>query len=132
MLRPQSLTDVIARVHMGEKFEFSLAEFIDEVNRCENEDDLVNMISDDPGLISKEVSGYQEYWNTYVGGIAEHIARLNNISIPEWTNSTDRMLKKAWFANGGLKSLNAMLVAESPLSFRRRFIFAEKNPLMRI
>jgi hypothetical protein len=43
----------------------------------------------------------------------------------------DRFLSRAWFDNHGLQSLNAMMLAQSPLAFRRRFIFTEAHPLRR-
>lgn len=130
--RPKTLTEVVRRINNGGKLSYALAEFIDEVLKMKDPEGLLAMIEKDPGLIDPEADYFESFQNAYIGGIAEHIARINDIEIPYWVNDKSRMLKKAWFANAGLKSLNAMLIAESPLAFRRRFIFAEKNPLNRI
>ena len=42
-----------------------------------------------------------------------------------------KLLRRAWFDNQGLISLNATMLKESPLAFRRRFIFTEAQPLRR-
>lgn len=47
-----------------------------------------------------------------------------------WTESPRRSLPRPWFA-GGLKNLKAILLAESPVAFRRRNLFVSANTLSR-
>ena len=50
--------------------------------------------------------------------------------IPDWVEKPDRFLNEPFFA-GGLDSLKATLLVESPLAFRRRLIFISANALSR-
>jgi hypothetical protein len=52
------------------------------------------------------------------------------LPIPPWVEQPQRFLDKPFFA-GGLESLKAILLAESPLAFRRRQIFVSANALSR-
>ena len=65
-----------------------------------------------------------------LGAMAEHLARRWNLSIPQWTEQPARFLKRPHFTTP-LNGLRALLLAQSPLAFRRRFIFTEHEPLRR-
>lgn len=129
--RPKSLLEVVRIVNSGEdKFSFALSEFIDETKKM-GPSVLAAALKDDPGFVDEKNPGYAHWQNAYLGATAEHLCRAVKIQIPEWTEKRARFLTRAWFDNGGLSSLNAMMLAESPLSFRRRMIFTEAKPLRR-
>jgi hypothetical protein len=65
-----------------------------------------------------------------IGGIGEHLARRWHLRIPPWTEHPARFLKRAHFPTP-LEGLKPMLIAQSPLAFRRRLIFTEHEPLRR-
>jgi len=65
-----------------------------------------------------------------LGAIGEHLARRWNLIIPEWVNDPSRFLKRPYFTSP-LEGFKALLIAESPLAFRRRLIFTEAEPLRR-
>jgi len=48
---------------------------------------------------------------------------------PRWTNHPERFLPRPWFM--GHERMKGFWLAESPLAFRRRFIFTEAEPLRR-
>jgi hypothetical protein len=68
--------------------------------------------------------------DAYLAAVAEHLARKCELAIPSWVEHPQRFLDKPFFA-GGLESLKAILLAESPLAFRRRQIFVSANALSR-
>jgi hypothetical protein len=82
------------------------------------------MLDPEPELIGDAVL------DATLGGIAEHLARRWGLSIPKWTERSERFLKRPHFPTPFSK-LRPLLVAQSPLAFRRRFIFTEHEPLKR-
>jgi hypothetical protein len=129
--RPQSFKQAAMLVNAG-LYEFgeALAELIDETKRM-NSVALAGALAEEPPLLKKHNVDYGDWQDSYLAAAAEHIARGASVEIPKWTDGRERFLARAWFDNHGLKSLNAMMIAESPLAFRRRFIFTEARPLRR-
>lgn len=68
--------------------------------------------------------------DAYLAALAEHLALSGRLSVPEWTEEPGRFLSEPFFA-GGLESLKATLLVESPLAFRRRLIFISADGLSR-
>jgi hypothetical protein len=68
--------------------------------------------------------------DAYLAALAEHLALSDRIDVPEWTEHPTRFLREPFFA-GGLESLKAILLVESPLAFRRRLIFISADGLSR-
>ena len=71
-----------------------------------------------------------ERHNATLGAVAEHLARRWSLSIPEWTEDSERFLNRPYFPTP-LEDFKALLIAQSPLAFRRRLIFVEAEPLRR-
>jgi hypothetical protein len=69
--------------------------------------------------------------NAYLAAVAETLCREAGLSPPAWTEEPGRFLRMPWFAGGGLESLKALLLAESPVAFRRRNLFVSANALAR-
>ena len=68
--------------------------------------------------------------DAYLAALAEHLALSHRLATPGWTEQPDRFLSEPFFA-GGLESLKAILLVESPLAFRRRLIFISADGLSR-
>ncbi len=68
--------------------------------------------------------------NAYLAAVAETLCREVSLSPPAWTESPCCYLHRPWFA-GGLETLKAILLAESPVPFRRRNLFVSANALAR-
>jgi hypothetical protein len=68
--------------------------------------------------------------DAYVAAVAEHLARIYGLQIPEWSETHGNGLRKPFFA-GGPQSLKGVLVAESLTAFRRRLPFVSKDALSR-
>ena len=120
--KPDSLGEVVRRVKAGEqKFDPSLREFLDSFYA--NADARQRAIEAQPDSIDA-------VHDAYVAAVAEHLARVYGLSIPEWSETHGNGLHEPFFA-GGLQSLKGVLTAESPTAFRRRLLFVSKDALSR-
>jgi hypothetical protein len=120
--KPNSLAAVVRRVKAGEqKFDPSLREFLDSFYA--NADARQRAIEEQPDSIDA-------VHDAYVAAVAEHLARVYGLSIPEWSETHGNGLHEPFFA-GGLQSLKGVLTAESPTAFRRRLLFVSKDALSR-
>jgi hypothetical protein len=113
---------VVRRVKPGERrFDPSLREFLDSF--------YVNPESRQQAIEGRPDS-IDALHDAYVAAVAEHLARICGLQIPEWSESHGNGLREPFFA-GGLQSLKGVLVAESPTAFRRRLLFVSKDALSR-
>ena len=120
--KPATLEEVVRRVKTGEqKFDPSLREFLDSF--YVNPDGRQQAIEQRPASIDA-------VQDAYVAAVAEHLARVYGLQIPEWSETHGNGLREPFFA-GGLQSLKGVLVAESPTAFRRRLLFVSKDALSR-
>ena len=70
-------------------------------------------------------------YKAYIAAAVEELCLKNNLEIPAWIFNRRYFLKEPFFV-GGLESLKAFLIVESPLPFRRRNIFVSENVLHRV
>ncbi|MCP5103975.1 MAG: hypothetical protein GY950_11380 [bacterium] len=107
-----------------EEIKYVLANFIDEFNSAGIEKKK-KMVERFPftGIEEKK-------YCAYVAAMVEELCFTNDLDIPEWVFDKKYRLKEPFFV-GGLESLKAFLIVESPLSFRRRNIFVSANVLKR-
>jgi len=122
-LRPQSISEIADRVLRGvQPFDPSVAEFLDEwqtMPQAEREP----AITIEPVRIGRVK-------DAYLAALAEHLASESQLAMPAWTEANSRFLDEPFFA-GGLESLKAILLAESPPAFRRRLVFISADALSR-
>lgn len=120
--KPGTLGEVVRRVKTGEQtFDPSIWEFLDLF--YVNPDSRQQAIEERPASIDA-------VHDAYVAAVAEHLARVYGLRIPEWSEIHGNGLREPFFA-GGLQSLKGVLVAESPTAFRRRLLFVSKDALSR-
>lgn len=120
--RPSSLREVARRVLDGaERFDPALREFLDHFYA--DAADRQACIADRPDELG-------EVEDAYLAAVAEHLALSYALSVPDWTEEPGRSLQRPFFA-GGLDSLKATLIVESPTAFRRRLIFVSADALSR-
>ena len=125
--RPHSIREVSERVILNkEMFPFILSEFLDYFYLLTDKEKKQDSINNQPKIIN------ESSLNAYLAACAEHLARKNDLLIPDWTEKNNYFLKEPFFDNAGIKNLNLLLLAESPIAFRKRLIFTEKNPLRRL
>jgi hypothetical protein len=120
--RPATLAEVATRTRDGEPFDPLLREFLDSFYTS-NREGMDRAIMDTPLRIAP-------IHDAYLAAVAEHLALRFGLKVPQWVEEPHRFLVKPFFA-GGLESLKAILLAESPLAFRRRQIFVSANALSR-
>ena len=119
--RPDSLREVALRARAGESFDPALREFLDEFYRHPRRHEA--MIKDEP----ESVAPLQD---AYLAAVAEHLSERWGVPCPRWVENESRFLRRPFFA-GGLESLKAILLVESPAAFRRRMIFVGADVLSR-
>lgn len=123
-MRPATLADVARRRNAGEEFSDLLVGFLDEFYRGLRTGEAQAAIDQPP----EPLAAAEEH--AMLGAIGEHLARRWRLRIPSWTDDPTRFLKRPYFTSP-LEGLRALLIAESPLAFRRRLIFTEAEPLRR-
>jgi hypothetical protein len=123
MNRPNTLAEVARRVSSGAAFGPTLSEFLDEFYM--NPQRREAMIADEPPRLANTRD------HALLGAVGEHLARRWNLArVPAWTDDPSRFLHEPHFTTP-IEKLKAMLLAQSPLAFRRRMIFTEAEPLRR-
>jgi hypothetical protein len=120
--RPQTLHDVAARATAGEAFDPLLHEFLDEVYTADD--------ARRPAMIAAEPPPVGTVHDAYVAAVAEHLALRFGLPVPAWTEKPARFLDRPFFA-GRMEGMKALLLAESPLAFRRRLLFVSHGALSR-
>jgi hypothetical protein len=124
LIRPGTLVQVLQLVRHGEKLRFCMAGFLDDFYTDTEVASRRDRVADDPGLTD------DARMNALLGAIGEHLViRWNLGDAPPWSNRSERFLDRPWFM--GPERMKGFLLAESPLAFRRRFIFTEAEPLRR-
>lgn len=120
--KPATLGEAVRRVKAGERtFDPSLREFLNSFYA--NPDQR-------PRAIEERPASLDAVHDAYVAAVAEHLARVYGLPIPEWSENHGNGLHEPFFA-GGLQSLKGVLLAESPTAFRRRLLFVSKDALSR-
>lgn len=103
----------------------ALNEFLDEFYREQEKLVKYKMLADPP----PEVDPVKD---AYLAAVAEHLSyHLSLGPAPEWVHEPSRFLDKPWFADSGIEGLRPLLIKESPLAFRRRWLFVSGNALSR-
>jgi transcriptional regulator with XRE-family HTH domain len=122
--RPRSIAEVEMCGRDFGKVDMFLREFLDEFY-LEQDPIKKNLM-----LLSEPLMGENPRQNAYLAAVAEHLAMRNQLSVPPWVNGSGRFLRNPFFP-GGLDSLKALCILESPSAFRRRMIFVDADPLSR-
>ena len=124
MDRPDTLAEVARRRNDGEELSPLLREFLDTFYGALRRGTASACIADEPAALADITE------HASLGAVGEHLARRWTLSIPDWTNDPSRFLRRPHFTTP-LEGLKALLIAESPIAFRRRLIFTEAEPLRR-
>lgn len=124
MARPRTLAEVARRRNSGGDLSLLLREFLDEFYGAVKRGDAAALIAEMPEQLPEPRD------HALLGGIGEHLARRWSLAIPDWTNDRSRFLRDPYFTTDA-EGFKALLLAQSPLAFRRRLIFTEAEPLRR-
>jgi hypothetical protein len=121
--RPLSIAEIAERAASGSKlFDLAVREFLDSWQGF-SPADRVEALSEEPPPVGRVE-------NAYLAALAEHLASEERFDAPTWTEGPNRFLREPFFS-GGLESLKAILIVESPSAFRRRLIFISADGLSR-
>ena len=119
--RPDSLAEAAERILADGNIPIHMGEFLDRYYGLDDAAHAAALEAAPPRL--------EQRWAALLGGVAEHLSRLDGRPPPAWSDALDLFLPRAWFAMGG--AMKSTLLAESPASFRRRQIFVSANALSR-
>ncbi len=125
-MRPKSLAEVARLTLGGQSFDLCLGNFLDEFYSLPQSGGLEGR----PPLLSPALGELGRVQDAYLAAVAEELATRFQLSLPQWTSSASRALRKPWFASP-LASLRAVLILESPPAFRARNLFVSENALSR-
>ncbi len=104
---------------------YRLADFIDRFQAARLEERMA-MVKNNP---FPDLMDKQE--RAYLAAMVEELCVRSQLPVPSWVEERAYFLKAPFFV-GGLESLKAFLLVESPVSFRRRNIFVSENVLSRV
>jgi hypothetical protein len=122
-IRPQTLSEIAHRASDRTRaFDMSVREFLDAWQTMTPQQRT--------DALAAEPLRLDLIKDAYLAALAEHLALSEGHRAPAWAEEADRFLNEPFFA-GGLESLKATLLVESPLAFRRRLIFISANALSR-
>jgi hypothetical protein len=123
MKRPRRIAEIAERATRAtQPFDPAVREFIDSWQLMSPEEREA-AVAEEPvplGVIK----------DAYLAALAEHLMACDRNFAPAWTEKPERFLHEPFFA-GGLESLKAILIVESPSAFRRRLIFISADGLSR-
>ena len=121
--RPGTLAEVAERVTKDAySFDMMIREFLDSWQSLTKEQRSL-AVQDEPQTLGP-------IEDSYIAAVAEHLSASEGLAAQAWTEKPSRFLDVPSFA-GGLESLKAALIVESPAAFRRRLIFISANALDR-
>jgi len=126
-MRPKTLAEVARLVSLGQSFDLCLANFLDEFYAAPN----LSALSETPELLAPRLGDQGRVQDAYLAATAEHLAAAHHLPIPNWVVDDARKLHRPWFASQ-LASLRAVLLLESPPTFRSRNLFVSENALTRV
>ncbi len=123
MIRPDTLAEMVRWIQDGMTFRMASARFLDGFYTAEGTD-RQHMLDPRPDLTGDALT------DALVGAMGEHLAQRWGLRPPRWVEEPERFLRTPWFATR-LRGLHSRLSVESPLAFRRRMLFVEREPLNR-
>lgn len=123
MARPRSIAEIAVRDRDNTRaFDMSVRELLDAWQTMTQQERV--------GALTAEPVRLNAIKDAYLAALGEHLALSMGSTAPKWTEDPSRFLTEPFFA-GGLESLKAILLVESPLAFRRRLIFISADALSR-
>lgn len=123
---PRTLAEAVSRSNGDpDRFAVAVDEFLDVFYSEADPARRQAMLREEPRRLGNE------RLDAFVGAVAEHLAMRWNLRVPRWAQDDSRDVATPWFVGRMGKALSPMLLAESPIAFRRRRIFTESEPLRR-
>lgn len=125
-MRPNTLSEAIERIVLGEAREKAFAEFLDTFYGLAGPKERSLAVSQEPS-----VTGDLRL-DALAGAAAEYLARKYRAEVPQWAMAPARYLDAPWFTvEAAGPGINEYLWHCSPAEFRSRNIFTESRPFRR-
>lgn len=126
-MRPNTLSEAIARIQSGAIRDIALAEFVDTFDLARTDDARFQTIEDEPALTG------DRQLDALAGAIAEYLAKQRKLGrVPAWASAPERCLDAPWFtATNASDAMREYLTYSSPAEFASRNIFTDERPLRR-
>lgn len=106
-----------------------LGDLLDDFRlRCTTPEEKIALVREMPLWLDAETHAD---CNAFLAAVSETLCREASLPPPAWTESPLCYLHRPWLA-GGLETLKALLLVESPVAFRRRNLFVSANALVRV
>lgn len=123
MIRPDTLAEMVRWMAEGMPRRVATARFLDGFYAVEPSKRQA-MLDPEPEFTGDALT------DALVGAMGEHLAQRWSLRTPHWVDDPRRFLRTPWYATR-LRGLHPRLLTESPLAFRRRMLFVEREPLNR-
>jgi hypothetical protein len=120
-----SLKQIAANTAHGGRFSYLLGDFLDAFYRAPD----VEALAPEPEFLQGTVPK-GEVWDAFLAATAEYLARKYHFTVPTWTGSHLRQLRRPYFPIEA-PQFRATLLLESPMEFRSRNLFVTANALSR-
>lgn len=122
---PATLVEAAERVRIGStSLRGAVADVLDDLRLAVDGADVERRIVDEPGPAGPRT-------DAYLGALAEHVAGVHGLVVPEWALAPGRFLDHFWWPSRTV-GLHARALVESPAAFRRRGIFIGRSTLRRV
>ena len=107
----------------------AVGEFLDSFYGSEPER-KASMVAEEPEAICSDDERTSSVRAAYLSAVAEALAYWGGFPAPPWVFQKRFFLEKPWFATD-IEGLRPLLLAESPVFFRRRNLYVSGNALSR-
>lgn len=122
-----TIRTVSEKIARGLSSKILIPNFIDDFTRLRDREQKLALVSEPPIAI-KSV-----YLEAYLAAMTEYLCHRDGLPVPGWTQEKRYFLKEAHYALGKKGSpISFILLAESPVPFRRRNIFVSANAMTRV
>lgn len=101
-----------------------IRDFVDHYHRCDS-------ASRPPLLTDEPLPTGDARLDAYLAAMAEHFARQDGFDPPSWVEAPYRFLHRSWFREPR-EHFWPLALVQTPLPFRRRFIFIEDSEFERV
>jgi len=122
-----TIRTVSEKIVRGLSSKILIPNFIDDFTRLHDHEQKLALVSEPPVAL-KSV-----YLEAYLAAMTEYLCHRDGLTVPGWTQNKRYFLKEAHYALGKKGSpISFVLLAESPVPFRRRNIFVSANAMTRV
>ena len=125
-MKPVSLAEVARQTAEGDYFNRCLGSFLDEFYAHPCRDAFLEK----PISLQPKFGNLGLVYDSYLAATADQLAISHHLPGSDWAADEKRRLHRPWFASP-LASLRAVLLLESPATFRSRNLFVSENTLSR-